>query len=84
MQLLIKEIAKEKGITLSEVAELAGITQPSISRIVNGRITPTLDTLNNIAKALDVDISDLFKRKRNSVLICPYCNKSINVELKRK
>lgn len=83
MKLLIKEIAKEKGITLNEIADKVGIAQPSISRIVNGHMNPTINTLEKISDALGVDISDLFKREEKG-LICPHCGKEIIIELGKK
>ena len=83
MELLIKDIAKEKGITLNEIAEKVGITQPSISRIVNGRMNPTLDTLEKIADSLGVCISELFKREDKG-LICPHCGNNIKVDIQKK
>lgn len=82
MELLIKDIAKEKGITLNEIAEKVGITQPSISRIVNGRMNPTLDTLEKIADSLGVGITELFKREDKG-LICPHCGNNIKVDIQK-
>ena len=62
MQLRIKEVAKEKGITINSLAEIVGITRANMSNIVNGKSTPLLDTLERIANALNVDITDLFKK----------------------
>lgn len=54
----IKDVCKEKGITVSQLAEKMGIKQESLSRAINGN--PTLETLEKIANALGVDISELF------------------------
>ena len=54
----IKEVCKEKGITVSQLAEKMGIKQESLSRAINGN--PTLETLERIANALEVDITELF------------------------
>ena len=54
----IKDVCKEKGITVSQLAEKMGIKQESLSRAING--TPTLETLEKIANALEVDIAELF------------------------
>lgn len=54
----IKDVCKEKGITVSQLAEKMGIKQESLSRAINGN--PTLETLGKIANALEVDITDLF------------------------
>lgn len=42
MEPRIKEIAKEKGVTIAALAEKIGITQASMSNIVNGKINPKL------------------------------------------
>lgn len=54
----IKDVCKEKGITVSLLAEKMGIKQESLSRAINGN--PTLETLEKIANALEVDITELF------------------------
>lgn len=54
----IKEVCKEKGITVSQLAEKMGIKQESLSRAINGN--PTLETLERIASALGVDVPELF------------------------
>ena len=58
MNLRVKEICKEKGITIGDVAEIMQMARESLSRAINGN--PTLDTLEKIAKALDVPVSSLF------------------------
>ena len=54
----IKDVCKEKGITVSQLAEKIGIKQESLSRAINGN--PTLETLEKIANALEADIAELF------------------------
>jgi len=58
MKLRIKEIAKAKGMQLKDVAEKMGNAKESLSRAINGN--PQLNTLESIANALDVDITELF------------------------
>lgn len=43
---------KELGMTQSELAELAGVSQPNVSDYEAGRIMPSLDTLALIGEAL--------------------------------
>jgi len=50
------KLRKEKGMTQEELAEKSGSTQQRISLIEKQERSPTLKTLCNIAKALDVDI----------------------------
>ena len=58
--LLLKEILSEKKITGKDLAKRVGLTETSISRIVNGGQLPKLETLFKIANALDVNIRDFF------------------------
>ena len=76
-KLRIKEILKEKGITQKELAEIIGVAEISLSRSINGN--PSLDTLNKIALALNVPISDLFEQPAKDVINCPYCGGKIKV-----
>lgn len=57
--LIIKEVIKSRGYTVTSLAEKIGMTQVSLSRIINGN--PTVETLEKIALALGVDVKDLFK-----------------------
>jgi transcriptional regulator with XRE-family HTH domain len=68
----IKQICKEKGITVASIAEKSKMPAPSISRIINGGNTTT-DTLEKIASALDVSISELFEKPNENVVNCPNC-----------
>ena len=43
----IKEVIKDKGMTVSSLAEKMGIKQESLSRAINGN--PTLETIDKIA-----------------------------------
>ena len=61
-ELRIKEVMQEKGITQKRLAEQMGVAEISLSRSLRGN--PTLETLSKIAEALEVDIVDLFERKK--------------------
>ena len=58
--LRLKETLKEKGVTGKELAQRLEMTETSISRMLNGLQYPKIETLLNIANALNVDIRDLF------------------------
>lgn len=65
----IKEILKEKGSTINELAEQLNIDRITLSRQINCNPNPpTISTLQKIAKALSVEIYDLFERKSNTEL----------------
>ena len=46
MDLRIKEVIKEKGMTITELADKMGINRVNLSNMVNGN--PTVETLNKI------------------------------------
>lgn len=80
-QLRIKELCKEKGTTLNALADKVGISQPSISLIVNGKQKPSFDTLEKIADALGVGMGELFAPAEGAKVICPHCGKQITIKV---
>ena len=57
----------------------------TISRMVNGVIMPSWDTLERIAKVLEVEpyelMSDAPRKDTEQHSVCPHCNKPISVVL---
>lgn len=53
--LLLKEIAKEKGIFQQEIAEKTGMKQQTISRIFSLKFSPSLKNFLAIAQAIGVN-----------------------------
>ncbi|AKG73514.1 helix-turn-helix domain-containing protein [Salinicoccus halodurans] len=49
----LEKTRKDLNLTQKEVAERARITQGQLSRIENLESIPSLETINNIAEALD-------------------------------
>ena len=83
MALNIKKAIKEKGLTSIEVAKRMDITKVGLSQHINGN--PSVDTLERIAKAIGVDISELFDNvNESSDLVCPNCGKPIKINLEKK
>lgn len=82
MKLRIKDVLKEKRVTAVSLAGMIGITQPNMSNIVNGKSTPSLETLEKIANALEVDIPELFEKPKSdgASITCPNCGKSIKIK----
>lgn len=58
MKLSVKEVCKEKGLTIQDLADKMEMKRESLSRAINGN--PTLETLEKIASALGVDVPELF------------------------
>lgn len=59
----IRKIRIEKGMTQKEIAEKCGINDANIRKYESGRQNPKIDTIEKIAKALDVEISELLFEK---------------------
>lgn len=56
----IKDIRKNKNLTISTIATSAEVSNGLISRVENGRIVPSLPVLLSIIQALDIDVSEFF------------------------
>jgi transcriptional regulator with XRE-family HTH domain len=57
----LKKIRTGKNITQTEFAEKLGVDKSFVSNIENGKNNPTLSTITNLAKALKVQVEELFK-----------------------
>lgn len=66
MELRVKEVCKDKGVTLAEIANKIGVAQASLSKMLGGN--PTIGTLEKIATALNVPITELFSTGTNEEL----------------
>ncbi|NDV82225.1 helix-turn-helix domain-containing protein [Bacteroides sp. 51] len=82
MELRIKEVSKGKGVTIVSLAEMIGVAQPTMSNLANGKTTPSLETLEKIANALNVPVTELFEKPKTDTasLSCPHCGKSIMIK----
>lgn len=63
MDLKIKDIREEKGITQQDIADKLCITQPAYSQYENGKRNIPLSILVQIANILDCSIDKLIGRK---------------------
>ncbi len=82
----IKEVLKEQGITINELADKMGISRVTLSTQING--TANIVSYEKIATALNVPMWQLFaspeevQPKTDGVsLTCPHCGKSINIKV---
>ena len=61
MGLRIKEVIKERGTSVQDLAEKMGISRVGLSQHINGN--PSVEVLERIAEALDVEVWELFERQ---------------------
>jgi len=66
----IKQHRINKGLTLHELAEKTGHTKGYLSKIENSEKAPPVSTLINIAKALNISISEIFGEVEENSPIC--------------
>ena len=65
MRFRILELCKEAGINQTELADKIGLSRVGLSKAINGN--PTVDTLERIATALNVPITDLFSTDKQNL-----------------
>ena len=58
--LRIRELRKATGISQEEFADRCGFARSYMSRIERGGANPSLDAIEVLSKALQVEIKDLF------------------------
>lgn len=82
MPLRIKDVIKEKGMTVNSLAEKMRINRVGLSNHINGN--PSVEVLERIASALEVPVTELFEQPKKDALTinCPHCGKEINIEVK--
>lgn len=66
MALRIKEMIKEQGTTVQELADKMGISRVGLSQHINGN--PSVEVLERIASALNVQVPDLFEKSSDEVI----------------
>lgn len=59
----LRELRKQRGMTLSEASERAGLPVSTLSKIENNRMSVSYDKMLRIARALGVDIGQLFSHE---------------------
>jgi Predicted transcriptional regulators len=63
---ILKELRKERGLSMTELAARSGLSRAMISFIENELRNPTLDTLLRIAAVLNVELADVLRDARKS------------------
>lgn len=63
VEILLKEMRQRKKVTLNKLSEKSGISTTHINDIENNIKKPSLLVMVQLAKALDVDITELYKVK---------------------
>jgi transcriptional regulator with XRE-family HTH domain len=70
--LRVKSICRQQGITLKELAERMAVSPEVVTRVLSDSGNPTLSTLINMAKALNVNVYELFDDFNEDMLVRGY------------
>lgn len=66
----IRELRKEKNITLKELSESTGLSLSFLSQVERGICDITLMSLGKIANTLDIDLKELFDNDHKTKYYC--------------
>ena len=81
----VKEILKDKQLTLNDLAQELGVSRQALYLQINNN--PRISTLQRIADALGVPVGQLFDQKPqptnadHNVIICPHCGEKLVINL---
>src|SRR6266516_4386101 len=59
----VRTLREKSGLSQAELARRIGSTQPAVARLEAGGVAPTIETLERIAGALDLDLDVRFSRR---------------------
>ena len=63
----IRKIRQEKGLSQGEMQKRTGILRSYLSRVENGHTVPSFATLQRLAAAMEVTLSDFFAGEAGGV-----------------
>ena len=61
MKILVWDARKDRNITLEKLAKNSRISKSTIHRIETGVVSPTMDHMEKLAKAMGMKITELFE-----------------------
>lgn len=61
MKILLSKIMYEKKLSVRQVSIMTGVSKSAVNKIMNGEVSPSLDTLERLARGLKIHISDLYE-----------------------
>ncbi len=64
MKIKLKELRKQKDLTIDELAKIVNVANSSLCEIERGRQEPRLGTLIKLADYFDISLDELVGRER--------------------
>lgn len=62
----VRALRKERGWTLEQAAQAAGMARSTMSKIENGQMSPTVEALKKLAEGLGISVPQLFTPPRST------------------
>lgn len=56
----LRELRQAKGLSQGDLEDRTGLLRCYVSRVEHGHTTPSVDTLERVAKALDLELYQIF------------------------
>ncbi|MFK5998959.1 MAG: XRE family transcriptional regulator [Rhodobacterales bacterium] len=79
----VRAFRHQKGITVAEMSKLTGLSIGMVSKIENGNTSPSLTTLQTLAKTLNVPLTSFFRRFEETRMAV-HTKSGEGVEMERK
>lgn len=57
---ILRRLRRQAGLTLQELGDRCGLASSTLSKIENGQMSPTYDTMLRVAGGLGLDMAELF------------------------
>ena len=70
MSTLLRAVRQQSGLTLDDLAEETGLTKSYLSKVERGQSNPSIAAALRIARALGVDVAQLFNDDPSAARIC--------------
>lgn len=67
MRILLAKIMYNRNLSVRQVARMTGLSKSTISKIMDESSNPTIGTLEQLAKGLKINITDLFESNYQKV-----------------
>lgn len=80
----IRQLRLQHNLTIAEVSLLAGISRGMLSKIENGLVATSLETLEQLANALGVTLSRLFRNYNLPIDAAQFVKKGEGMEVVRR
>lgn len=64
----LRQMRQARGLTLNELARRCDLAPSTLSKIENGQMSPTYDTILSLGEGLEVDVADLFSERQTAAV----------------